>query len=316
MNVVMTGANGFIGRALTRRLLDESASPLGALARLTLVDLQLPDGDVRCVRKIAGSIADPTVLARAFDTPVDLVFHLASVPGGMAEQNFDLGRQVNLDATLSLLEIARSRPTSTGKPLIFVFASSIAVLGSPLPPLVDDATPLKPALSYGAHKLIGEVLVEDFSRRGWVDGRSIRLPGIVARPPQRTGQLSAFMSDIIRELAEGRPFACPVAADATTWLMSVPRVVDNFLHAAAMPVPSGARSWTLPALHASMRQLVQAIEQVYGQQARDKVSFTSNPALEANFGRYPPLHTPAADAAGFKHDGDLKTLVRRALEST
>jgi nucleoside-diphosphate-sugar epimerase len=93
-------------------------------------------------------------------------------------------------------------------------------------------------------------------------------------------------------------------------------VVDNFLHAAAMPVPSGARSWTLPALHASMRQLVQAIEQVYGQQARDKVSFTSNPALEANFGRYPPLHTPAADAAGFKHDGDLKTLVRRALEST
>jgi nucleoside-diphosphate-sugar epimerase len=314
MNVVMTGANGFIGRALTRRLLNENTSPLGHLGRLTLVDLQLPTEELRCVRKLIGSIADPTVLARAFDTPVDLVFHLASVPGGMAEQNFDLGRQVNLDATLNLLEIARSRGAATGKPVRVVFASSIAVLGSPLPAEVDDATPLKPQLSYGAHKLIGEVLVEDFSRRGWIDGRSIRLSGIVARPPQRTGQLSAFMSDIIRELAAGRPYACPVAADATTWLMSVPQVLDNFLHAAALTV-QGVRTWTLPTLRCSMQQLVAAIGQAYEQPASEKVSFSSNPALEANFGRYPPIKTPAADAAGFKHDGDLQTLVRRALEN-
>jgi nucleoside-diphosphate-sugar epimerase len=314
MNVILTGANGFIGRALARRLLDER-SPLGALGRLTLIDLQLPAEDLVGVRKLTGSIADPSVLSRAFDTPVDLVFHLASIPGGMAEQNFDLGRQVNLEATLNMLEIARARGGANGKPVRVVFASSIAVLGSPLPALVDDATPLRPKLSYGAHKLIGEVLIEDYSRRGWIDGRSIRLPGIVARPPQRTGQLSAFMSDIIRELSEGRPYACPVAADSTTWLMSVHQVLDNFMHAATMTV-SGGRTFTLPALRSSMQELVAAIEAVYGQEASKKVTFGSNPALEANFGRYPPLNTPAANAAGFRHDGDLKTLVRRALEST
>lgn len=314
MNVILTGANGFIGRALARRLLDER-SPLGPLGRLTLIDLQLPAEDLVGVRKLTGSIADPSVLSRAFDTPVDLVFHLASIPGGMAEQNFDLGRQVNLEATLNMLEIARARGGANGKPVRVVFASSIAVLGSPLPALVDDATPLRPQLSYGAHKLIGEVLIEDYSRRGWIDGRSIRLPGIVARPPQRTGQLSAFMSDIIRELSEGRPYACPVAADSTTWLMSVHQVLDNFMHAATMTV-SGGRTFTLPALRSSMQELVAAIEAVYGQEASKKVTFGSNPALEANFGRYPPLNTPSANAAGFRHDGDLKTLVRRALEGT
>jgi nucleoside-diphosphate-sugar epimerase len=171
-------------------------------------------------------------------------------------------------------------------------------------------------LSYGAQKLIGEVLAEDYHRRGWIRSRSVRLPGIVARPAQRTGQLSAFMSDIIRELSAGRPFACPVPADSTTWLMSVPRVIDNLLHAALMPASAcgETRVWTLPALHSSMAELVAAIAEVHGSAVLGRVSYGSNPALEANFGRYPPLRTPAADAAGFKHDGDLPSLVRRALE--
>jgi nucleoside-diphosphate-sugar epimerase len=267
------------------------------------------------VRRLPGSIADTAVVARAFDAPIDLVFHLASIPGGMAEQNFELGRQINLNATLDLLQAARAQTINGLKPATFVFASSIAVLGAPLPARVDDATPLRPKLSYGAHKLIGEVLAEDFHRRGWVKARSVRLPGIVARPPQRTGQLSAFMSDIIRDLAEGRAFACPVAANSTTWLMSVRCVVDNLLHAAVMPESSCAetRVWTLPALHSSMTQLVAAIAEVHGSDVLTRVTFGSNAELEANFGRYPPLRTPAADAAGFAHDGDLPSLVRHAL---
>jgi nucleoside-diphosphate-sugar epimerase len=171
-------------------------------------------------------------------------------------------------------------------------------------------------LTYGAHKLVGEVLMADFDRRGWIDARCIRLPGIVARPPQRTGQLSAFMSDIIRELAAGRRFTCPVCADSTTWLMSVPCIVDNFLHAAALRREDrrGTHAWTLPALHSSMTELVAAIAAVHGDDRRELVRFESNADLEANFGRYPPLFTPAAEAAGFRHDGDLKTLVRRALQ--
>jgi len=307
MNVVLTGAGGFIGRALVRRLL-ENRDPL-AIERLTLIDLAVSPIEAAGVRVLTGSIADPALRAEAFAIPTDLVFHLASVPGGMAERDFDLGRQVNLDATLALLEKSRS----TGRAPRFVFASSIAVLGSALPDVVDDATPLRPTLSYGTHKVIGELLVEDFSRRGWIDGRSVRLPGIVARPPQRTGQLSAFMSDIIRELAAGRRYECPVRAESTTWLMSVHQAVDNLLHAARLS-PAHVRTWTLPALRSSMSELAAAVGTALGRDTAGLVTYQSNPELETCFGHYPRLLTPAAEAAGFRHDGSLDVLVRRALE--
>jgi len=316
MNWLITGADGFIGRALSQRLLAQKGpEAAGAAPRLTLLDLAFEGPEPASVRRITGSIADPKVIAEAFAAPVDVVFHLASIPGGMAEQKYELAREVNLDATLALLEAARTQALATSKPLTFVFASTIAVLGAPLPPEVDDATPLRPKLSYGAHKLIGEILLEDFNRRGWLRGRAVRLPGIVARPPQRTGQLSAFLSDIIRELSAGRTYACPVAAGSTTWLMSLPCVLDNLLHAASLSEAAcrDSRIWTLPALRMSMAQLVEAIAEVHGSEVLRRVSYGSNPELEANFGRYPPLHTPAAEAAGFRHDGDLATLVRRAL---
>ena len=318
MNVLITGANGFVGTALARRLLsDPSRLPagFGPIGRLTLVDMGFEGAEVPRVRRLSGSIADPALLARAFDTPVDIVFHLASIPGGAAELNYELSRQVNVDATIRLLEVARTQATGSAKPAVFVFASSIAVLGAPLPAQVDDSTPPQPKLTYGAQKLIGEILLSDFTRRGWVDARSVRLPGIIARPPQKTGQLSAFLSDIIRELAEGRRYTCPVSADSTSWLMSLPCIVDNLLQAAVLPasVCNAARVWTLPALCPSMTELVQAVADVYGPDVLGRVSYSSNPALEANFGRYPPLFTPAAEAVGFRHDGDLPTLVRRAL---
>lgn len=319
MNLLITGADGFIGRALSARLLGAVSQPssLPPFKRMTLIDLQFAGAEVPRVRRLSGSIADPRVIAEAFDDPVDVVFHLASIPGGMAEENYELARQINLDATLALLEAARAQSIATSRPPIFVFASSIAVLGSPLPNPVDDETDPRPVMTYGAQKWIGEILLEDFHRRGWVRGRALRLPGIVARPPQRTGQLSAFLSDLIRELAQGKNFSCPVAANATTWLMSLPCVIDCLLHAATMPDSSCAqkRVWTLPAQRTSIQQLVEAIAAVYDQTAMTHVSYTSNPFLEANFGRFPPLSTPAADRAGFKHDGNLQNLVRRALQA-
>ncbi len=317
MKVMITGANGFIGRALTARLMDAHLPPPGwaAVEQVVLLDLAFEGPELPRVRRLPGSLLDKKVLDQAFSGPVDVLFHLASVPGGLAERQYELGRQVNLDATVALLEAARAQTLATSKPPVFVFASSIAALGAPLPARVDDATPLRPQLSYGAHKLIGEILVEDFDRHGWVQGRSVRLPGIVARPPQRTGQLSAFMSDIIRELAAGRPYICPVSAASTTWLMSIHAIVANLLHAAALTAEQcrNTRVWTLPALRSSMAELVDAIAQVHGREVLQRVSYQSDPALEANFGRHPPLFTPAADAAGFRHDGDLPNLVRRAL---
>src|ERR1700685_190776 len=136
MNLLITGANGFIGRALISRLLSEDSARLASLSpigRLTLIDLEFDGPEVPRVRRLRGSIADPAVLARAFDTPVDVLFHLASIPGGMAEQHYELARKINLNATMNLLEAARAQANGSLKPVTVVFASSIAVLGAPLP---------------------------------------------------------------------------------------------------------------------------------------------------------------------------------------
>lgn len=316
MHVVITGAGGFVARALSEHIIRNGLpAPHGPVDRLTLVDLSFPDeAPATGVHYLSGSIADPGVIARIFETPVDILYHLASIPAGTSERDYDLSRQVNLDATLLLLEAGRSQAGAPGgKPPVFVFSSSIAVLGGTFGDKVDDATPPHPELTYGTQKLIGELWVEDYTRRGWIDGRSVRLAGIVARPPQRTGQLSAFMSDIIREPAAGRPYTCPVSPQARCWLTSIPCVVENLVHAGILKAEGPTRTWTLPALHVSMSGLVDAVAEVFNPEARTLVTYDPDPALEANFGRYPPLLTPAADSAGFRHDGDLKTLVKRAL---
>lgn len=311
MHVLLTGAGGFVGQTLLQRLLNDSE--VLPWTQLTLLDVQLPPvpADSR-IRAVAGNMADPQVLAAALEQPADLVFHLASVPGGLAERDYLLGRQVNLDATLSLFE-GLQRP---GRPPRVVFASTIAVYGT-LPALpMDESAPLRPQLSYGTQKLIGELLLEDFSRRGGLDGIALRLPGIVARPPQSSGLLSAFMSDLFWRLRDGEPFVCPVASDGTAWWMSAACCVDNLLHAAKLPAEKlvGHRAITLPVLHLSLAEVVEGLCQRFGENRRSLVSYQPNPALEQAFARYPPLTTPTAEALGFQHDGDLTELVRRTLD--
>ncbi|MFW7349495.1 MAG: NAD-dependent epimerase/dehydratase family protein [Pigmentiphaga sp.] len=317
MHVLVTGANGFVGGALAARLRAEMDADRTAADNLTLLDVGPPKqapGDGR-IRTLQGSIADEAALAQAFDATVDVIFHLASIPGGMAEQDYELARDINLTGTQCLLEAARRQALAGGVPPVFVFASTIGVFAPPLPPVVDDTTPPNPGMTYGAQKLMGEILVGDFSRRGWVDGRSVRLPGVLARPPEPTGQASAFLSDIIREVAAGRSFVCPTSPQATTWASSVQNVVDNLLHAARVPVSrlGNRRTFTLPALRFSMVELVAAVGRVHDVPAEELVTWEPDPRREALFGRFPELATPAADRAGFRHDGDLATLVRCAL---
>jgi D-erythronate 2-dehydrogenase len=239
---------------------------------------------------------------------------LASIPGGLAEANYALARRVNLDATLHLLERGQAQVAAGGFAPVFVFASSIAVFGV-MPAVVTERTLPRPMMTYGAQKLVGEILVEDFSRRGWVDGRSLRIPGVLARPPAKTGQLSAFLSDIIREVMAGRRFVCPMSADATTWASSLPNVVDNLLRAASPSLPGldEGRTFTLPTTRYSMRELVAAIGAVRGSDATHLVTYEPEPRIEALFGSFGELQTQVAQTAGFVDDVGLESLVRRCV---
>ena len=321
MHVFITGANGFVGQALTNHILSQGRVGESKVSRLTLLDRQFDEPVVDSssldlvVEQQSGDLADDQWLKDTLGRfPMDVIYHLASIPGGMAEKNDQLGRRVNIDATMTLLEICKAQTESTGHKPVLVFASSIAVFGT-MPDLVTDNTLLKPQLSYGAHKVVGEVMINDFSRRGWVDGRSLRLPGVLARPPAETGQLSAFLSDIIRDVSQGRTFVCPMSAEARTWASSLPNVVENLIHGATVEEykVQDHRTFTLPTLCFSMAELTEAIGAVYQQDAKALVRYEPNQMIENLFGRFPPLKTLAADEAGFKHDGNLKKLVERAL---
>jgi len=307
MNVLVTGAAGFVGRVLCARLL---ATTPEAAARFTFIDRAIgASADPRLETVSADLAAGSPALERAL-AHADTVIHLAAVPGGAAERDYAASRRVNLELSLAMLEQLAAR----AKPVRFVYASTIAVFGEPLPPAIDDGTPALPTMTYGAHKLMVETALSDLSRRGALDGFAVRLPGLLARPPGGGGMKSAFMSELFHAAVARRPFVVPTGEDATVWIMSVSCAVENLLHAARLAGGAARprRAFTLPALRVTMGELVRAVARRTGTDPRT-FTFERDAALEAQFGRLPPLATPTADALGFRHDGDLDSLVARAL---
>lgn len=311
MRVLITGANGFVGRELLRCLLARG-SLRGQVIRSLLVldtDVQGLPEDPR-LRRHRGSVTDAALMRRVLADGIDVVFHLVSVPGGAAEERYETGYQVNLLASLELLDQLRN----SARPPVLVYASSVAVYGADLPAKMNEQAELRPQLSYGAHKAMVERALVDLARRGEVDGRAVRLPGIVARPREPNGLRSAFMSDVLRAFAEGVDYCCPVSPQATAWWMSARCCVNNLIHAAELDaVGARQRVWQLPVLHLSIAQIIDALAANYGEQRRDLISFAPDTGLEALFGRLPPLKTPQARAAGFSHDGNVAALLRNAL---
>jgi nucleoside-diphosphate-sugar epimerase len=304
MRILITGASGFVGRALIAALRE-------AHDIVAFDSASNPFSD-ETIRYIQGDLENPALLDKALRDPLDALVHLATVPGGAAEQDPTYAFAVNVGATAALLDgIAKSRT----KPRV-IFASSIAVFGDPLPAFADDATPLQPRMVYGAHKAMIEQWIATLTRRGSIEGISLRFPGIVARPKGPSGLKSAFMSDVFHAAAAHEDFVAPVSAEATLWLMSVSGLVRNLVHAleanAALFVEPYAL--TLPAVRTSFGALALEIARQTGADPA-LVSYDPDAALEAAFGRQPPLETPAADAAGFRHDGSLEALVTSALAS-
>lgn len=312
MKVLITGAGGFIGTQLAALLRTTGRIGQQPISALALADQRLADVPPGALA-LEGDLGSARLLQQIRDFAPAVVFHLAAVPGGAAEADYALGRRVNLDATLALFEMLADGDT----PPVVVYASSIAVYGSSLPERVGPETPLRPPLTYGAHKLACEALLADFSRRGVLDGRSLRLPGIVARPHSAaSGLKSAFMSELLHALAAGEPFTCPVSPGATAWWMSALRCAENLVHAAGMDVrqADARRAWPMPVLRASVEQVVAASAGVFARISR--INYEPDESLEAVFGRYPRLDDTEARALGLRCDGDVQSLLRRALART
>jgi nucleoside-diphosphate-sugar epimerase len=234
---------------------------------------------------------------------------LASVLGGAAEADYGLSRRVNVDATLSLFEALR-RPKS---PPRIVFASTIAVFGVPMPKAVDDSTPPAPTMTYGAQKLMMEVALEHFTRRGWVDAIALRLPGVMAREDDAGTQKAGFMNRLFYNFRAGRDVDMPMGKDATIWLQSVRQIARNFAHAIDLPAErlGERRAFNLPALRVRIGDLVGALRARYPNSAT-RVSYQIDYELQAQFGNYPPLETPFASSLGFSADRDLGDLTEGA----
>lgn len=305
MKVVVTGAGGFVGRHIVARLLARGDEVTG----MDIAVDAIPDG----ARKLAGDIADTSLQQEAMQDGVDALIHLATIPGGAAEADPAASRRVNIDGMYDLLECA----AKAGNCPRVAYASSIAVLGHPLPEAgVDDSTPRSPELIYGGHKAMMEVAVAMMSNRKMIDGVTVRLPGILARPKGPSGMKSAFMSDLFHALRAGEAFTCPTRPEATIWAQSVARCADNFIHAldcdsSKMPP---TRAVTLPAQRVSMGDLAAEIARQCNV-SPDLVTWRPDPPLEAAFGAYPPLSASAAVEAGFADDGSIANLVSSALET-
>ncbi len=303
MTILVTGAGGFVGRQLVSRLLTKGCAVTGIDTHTDAI----PVG----ARAIVGDLADSAVRAAALADGCTALVHLATVPGGAAEADPAASRRINIDAMYDLL--LESSAVNPG--LRVVYASSIAVFGDPLPANgVDDATPLSPKMIYGGHKAMMEDAVAMLSNRGMIDGVTIRLPGILARPKGPSGMKSAFMSNLFHALRAGEAFTCPVSASGMIWAQSVARCAANFAH--ALTLDSGlmppTRAVTLPAQRVSMGELAAEIARQCAV-SPDLVTYVPDAALEAAFAAQPPLATPAAERAGFAHDGNLATLVASAL---
>ncbi|MGH8740332.1 MAG: NAD-dependent epimerase/dehydratase family protein [Burkholderiales bacterium] len=290
MSILVTGAAGYIGSALCRAL---DAGPV-----LTT--------DQAAPAKIIGNLAYPQ-FARSLITPgIGVVFHLASLVSGGAEQNFELGSKVNLDATRDLLEACRL----AGHRPKFVFASSIAVYGGV--DEVGDATPPAPRLSYGAQKLICEILIDDYTRRGYVDGRSLRLPTVMVRPGGANTAVSGWASAIIREPLAGRDYVCPVRPDTTMACISVSKVVQSFLHASRIEMPGSSRTVLLTGIPVTAQQMWHAVQG----KARAKVKFEPDPAIQAIMDGVPKAaRSELAARLGFPHSRDIQEIVREYEEA-
>lgn len=316
MKVVITGGTGMIGRRIAMRLLErgELVGPDGRSTRideLTLFDVAAPHPALpqdRRLRVITGDIADAGLMREVIGPGTSSVFHLAAIVSGQAEADTDIGLRVNLDGTRAVLEACRALGTSPR----LVFASSLAVYGGDLPPAVSEAVPLTPQTSYGSQKAIGELLVNDYSRKGYIDGRSLRLPTIIVRPGRPNRAASTFASSIIREPLSGVDVVCPVSRETVMPAMSPRRVVAAFERAHDLPgsVFGYNRALQLPGISPTVNDMVEALRRVAGEAVVARIKWQPDPVIQKIVNGWPRgIDGRRAEQLGIEGDASFEEVI-------
>jgi nucleoside-diphosphate-sugar epimerase len=311
MRLLVTGAAGFLGGRLLQALL---AGPDGLpqISRIIAADVTLrPMDDARVVHR-TGSLTNPDFLRSIVEPDVDVVYHLAAVLSGQSEAEFDAGMRVNVDATRSLLESCRR----LSRPPRLIFASTIAVFGGPLPHVVPENAGLRPQSSYGAEKAIAELLVSEYSRRGFIDGLACRLATIAIRPGRPNSALSSFVSGIIREPLAGVATVCPVPLDTPLWISSPRTVTRNLVHAARVRYAEMAGECVLnfPGLRVTAGQMLDSLERLAGRSARSLVRCEADDRVASIVRSWPgALDATRALRLGFTADHGVDDVVREYM---
>jgi nucleoside-diphosphate-sugar epimerase len=314
VKVLITGGAGFVGARLARELLQRGSLDGQSIDELVLADLFPPPADLAAdkrVRAATGSLIDQR--AQFVAEKFDAVFHLAAAVSADCEADFDLGMRSNLDSTRTLLDALRA----AGNTPRFIFASSIAVFGSdpclPLPAVIRHDTLPTPQSSYGIQKFICEQLVADYTRKGFVDGRNVRLMTVVVRPGRPNGAASSFMSGIIREPVHGEVAICPVAPETRVALASPARTIAGLIAVAeaSREALGGRIAMNLPGITVSVGEMLDSLETVAGSQARALVRFQPDPIIARIVGGWPAVFDNSrALRLGLEPDPDFVSIVR------
>jgi nucleoside-diphosphate-sugar epimerase len=328
VRVLVLGAAGMLGRKLAERLAldgELGGRPISVLTLADVVEPDAPDASF-AVETSAVDVTDPGGAAALFAARPDVVFHLAAVVSGEAEADLEKGYRVNLDGTRLLLDAARAHGDGGPAPRV-VFSSSIAVFGPPFPHVIGDAQPPAPLTSYGTQKAMAELLLADYSRRGFVDGVALRLPTICVRPGGPNRAASGFFSNIVREPLQGQTALLPVPDDVRHWFASPRAAVGFLLHAATLDTATldtptldtaalgAGRALTMPGVSATVGDEIAALERVAGRDAARLIVREPDEAIARIVAGWPgAFETRRADALGFRAERDFDEIIRVYIE--